>query len=147
MAIIVPQAGERELLRRIFETGDKTVGIIKVGLFKTAPTQGESLDYATIVSAALEVTNDDGDTYTRQIPASWAVSSSSDGVATGDEVTFTLAGKTALYNVYGYFVIIEKTGDIPNSKLLWYETFPVAFAIQTNPTGGTIKLILKMELD
>jgi len=152
--IIVPNAGERELLKRIFGQGIDGSGILKLCLIGDnetdnstfAITETKSLtDFKDVEVNTLSgfVDTNSESTYAREdiTDENWTITSSGDGIASYPEVEFTLSGGDEAYNVYGYFVIVE--GD--TSEILWAEKFSSALSIGTS--GGSISITLKLELD
>jgi len=170
MAIVVPVNGEIELLKRalqIAKTAPEDLpqnpidGNVVLGLLSSDVTLSDSSTLSSMLAA--EVSSDDAG-YERVIlnPADdWSTAkvNTNEAVATATEKLFTLQGTGSEYYVYGYFVFVTNCPDITlpgtanqaaieaaDSEILWVEKFePQAFTI--SPTGGQIRIILKLELD
>lgn len=158
MALIVPNVGEIELLKRMLDMRDPGLGggdfdpragDIKLRLFENDPTLSDTTVLADLDEIEDDITGESGGggdgegTYDPIVlaPAGWGIVA---GVAEHTEKTFTLDGGAIGYIVYGYHVTVEVSEET-DIELLWVEKFPTPFNIQS--TGGVIKITLKLELD
>jgi len=132
MALLVPNVGEEEMLKRII--GDVSGGDVTLHLYgdNITPTETDT------VSSYTELTGGNG--YSKKVlDGTWTISGDPTG-ASYPEYEFSFNSGTG-ETVYGYFVT-----DSTDTVLLWAERF--SDAPYTIPTGGgSIFITPKIQLD
>lgn len=137
MALLVPDVGEVELLKRLlYSNAGSENGTLK--LYKTNVTPAESDTAASYTEA--DFTGYSSKTLTSsQSGATWSVPSTSSGTTSSTYGTTLSWSPTSSQTVYGYFVVGA------TSTVLWWAEL---FASSKNLSNGdTLNLTAKIQLD
>jgi len=140
MALVVPAAGEAEMLERIVGNPTQTTnGNVHIHLYKNdyTPVEGSVLgDFTELVDAT-----DQNYALKPLTAASWSPSSSNPTVMEYTQQTWTFLGiPDNFIPVYGYFVTADN-----DTTLLWAERFTDA-PYNIPETGGSVSITPKLEL-
>jgi hypothetical protein len=136
MALLVPDEGEVELLRRMLNYSGAAVPDVVLRLYTNNRTPGEGDDTSSYTEST-------GSGYSEitLTGSSWTVATVT-GTTTAEyaQQTFTYTG--AEPNIYGYYV----TDDEPETIVLWAELFSDGpYAIPSG--GGSVKITPKIQLE
>lgn len=137
MALLVPDVGEVELLKRLlYGNAGSENGTLK--LYKTNVTPAESDTAASYTEA--DFTGYSSKTLTSsQSGATWAVPTTSTGTTSSTYGTTLTWSPTTSQTVYGYFVV-----GATSTVLWWAELFASAKNLSN---GDTLNLTAKIQLD
>ena len=145
MALVVPNVGETEMLKRILNIEASTDVSIRLYV-----NSGLTIDDDVVLSSFTEATVETAG-YERQSIADTDWTVSTDGgtgvtTAVGVEQTFDFISTGSARNIYGYYVTEDTAapGDAPTT-LLWAEEFDSAPWVFP-AAGGSIKIVPKIEL-
>jgi hypothetical protein len=135
MALLVPNEGEIELLKRMLNFTGSAVPNVVLRLYTNniSPAEGD-------VVASYTQSTGTGYTHIVLTGSSWTVNSPA-GTTTAEyaQQTFTYTGAEA--NIYGYYV----TNTHPGTIVLWAERFTDGpYSIPAG--GGSVKITPKIEL-
>lgn len=137
MALLVPDVGEVELLKRLlYGNAGSENGTLK--LYKTNVTPAES-DTAASYTVADFTGYSDKTLTSSQSGATWAVPTTSTGTTSSTYGTTLSWSPTTSQTVYGYYVV-----GATSTVLWWAELFASAKNLSN---GDTLNLTAKIQLD